>query len=257
MVERIATDAELLPEPRPTINYILGFPTDDQYQSKGKKKSILPTATVRARINTIPAPVSNRIDQPIDDPISFPPINPSKVIVPHHDALILTLCINDFDVHRVLVDPSSTVDLLQLLTFRQMNIFLDKLSSAGIILSGFHGATIVIMGDITLLVRAGPVAQQVLFLAVEDVGPYNAIVGQAWLHAMKAGMSIYHQMISYFTRTRQADLLSSQLAVRQCKTRENFNLWKKGKIVILVKARNFSRSRMTKRISPLESSHEI
>ena len=40
-------------------------------------------------------------------------------------------------------------------------------------------------------------------------------------------------------------------------TRENSNFWKKGKIVISVKIRNFSRSRMMKRISLLESSHEI
>ena len=33
-VERIATKAELLPVPRPTINYTLGIPVDDQYQSK-------------------------------------------------------------------------------------------------------------------------------------------------------------------------------------------------------------------------------
>ena len=44
---------------------------------------------------------------------------------------------------------------------------------------------------------------------------------------------------------------------RECKTRENSNFWKNGKIVILVKTRNFSRSRMTKLISPLESSREI
>ena len=43
----------------------------------------------------------------------------------------------------------------------------------------------------------------------------------------------------------------------ECKTRENSNFLKKGKIVISVKIRNFSRSRMTKRISPLESSREI
>ena len=42
-----------------------------------------------------------------------------------------------------------------------------------------------------------------------------------------------------------------------CKTREISNLWKRGKIVILVKTRNFYRSRMMKRISPLESSREI
>ena len=43
----------------------------------------------------------------------------------------------------------------------------------------------------------------------------------------------------------------------ECKTRENSNFLKKGKMVISVKIRNFSRSRMTKRTSPLKSSHEI
>ena len=57
-------------------------------------------------------------------------------------------------MHKVLVDPGSAADLLQLPVFRQMNISLDKLSSVGRILSGFNGATIVTMGDITLLVRS-------------------------------------------------------------------------------------------------------
>ena len=43
----------------------------------------------------------------------------------------------------------------------------------------------------------------------------------------------------------------------ECKTRENSNFLKKGKTVILVKIRNFSRSRMMKQISLLELSHEI
>ena len=41
------------------------------------------------------------------------------------------------------------------------------------------------------------------------------------------------------------------------KPRENPNFLKKGRMVILVKIWNFSRSRMTKRTSPLESSREI
>ena len=41
------------------------------------------------------------------------------------------------------------------------------------------------------------------------------------------------------------------------KTRENSNFLKNGKMVILVKIQNFYRSRMMKRTSPLESSHEI
>ena len=43
----------------------------------------------------------------------------------------------------------------------------------------------------------------------------------------------------------------------ECETQENSNFLKNGKIVISVKIQNFSRSRMTKRTSPLESSREI
>ena len=43
----------------------------------------------------------------------------------------------------------------------------------------------------------------------------------------------------------------------ECKTRENSNFLKKGKIVNSVKIRNFSRFQMTKRTSPLKSSREI
>ena len=120
---------------------------------------LLRAATTRAQVNTIHIPDSSRAIQPIDDPISIPPVNLSRVITPHHNALVLTLCINDFDVHRVLVDPGSAVDLLQLPALRQMNISVDSLSSAGRILSGFNRATIVTMGNITLPIKVRPVVQ--------------------------------------------------------------------------------------------------
>ena len=47
------------------------------------------------------------------------------------------------------------------------------------------------------------------------------------------------------------------LRMGECKTRENSNFLKKGKMVISVKIQNFSRSRMMKRTSLLESSRNI
>ena len=160
-------------------------------------------------MNTISTPDSGKAIQPVDGLISFPPINPSRVITPHHDALVLTFCINNFDVHRVLVDPGSEVDLLQLLAFKQMKVLLYKLNLVGRILSEFNAATTLTMGDITLPVKAGPIIQQVLFSVVEDLGLYNDIVGRAWLHTMKEVPSTYHQAIKYLTNARQIDLLSS------------------------------------------------
>ena len=71
---------------------------------------MLRVASVRARINTISALESGAAIQPVDDPISFPPINPTSVITPHYEALVLSLCINNFDVHRVLVDHGSAAN---------------------------------------------------------------------------------------------------------------------------------------------------
>ena len=51
--------------------------------------------------------------------------------------------------------------------------------------------------------------------------------------------------------------VTQRCLVSICKTQENANFLKNGKMVISVKIENFSRSWMTKQTSPLESSREI
>ena len=97
-----------------------------------------------------------------------------------------------------------------------MKLSFDMLNSVGLILSCFSGATTATLGDFTLPVKAEPITQRVLFLVIEDLGPYNAIAGKTWLHSMKVAPSTYHQMVSYLTNVGQVDLLSSQLAAQQC-----------------------------------------
>ena len=108
---KIIVDATVLSESRPAINYILGGPSDDQYQSKHQQKKLLRAATVKAQVNVIHIGGNREETKLIDGPISFPRVNPNRVIVPHYNALVLTLCISGFDVHRVLVDPSNAIDL--------------------------------------------------------------------------------------------------------------------------------------------------
>ena len=79
---------------------------------------MLRAVSARARINTVSTPVSSITIQSVDDPISFPPINSTRVTTPYYDALVLTLCIDNFDVHMVLVDLGSAADLLHLPAFQ-------------------------------------------------------------------------------------------------------------------------------------------
>ena len=95
-----------------------------------------------------------------------------------------------------------------------MKLSLGVVNSVGRILSSFYGATTVTLGDVSLPVKDGPITQQVLFSIVEDLGPCNAIMGQAWLHSMKFIPSTYHRMVNYLTNVRQVDILSNQLAER-------------------------------------------
>ena len=83
-------------------------------------------------------------------------------------------------------------------------------------LSGFNGASTTSLGDIILSIQAGPVILNVLFSVVEDLSPFNAILGRTWLHSMKVILSTYHQMVNFITHDGQVDLYGSQLAVRQC-----------------------------------------
>ena len=68
---------------------------DDLYQSKRQQKKFIRAALVKARVNVVHIESSQEA-KPIDDPISFALINPNRVIVPHYDALVLTLFINGF-----------------------------------------------------------------------------------------------------------------------------------------------------------------
>ena len=56
--------------------------------------------------------------RPIDGTITFPPIGVNRVLQSHEDALVLTLGIGRFDVRRVLVDAGSSIDLIQMSTFK-------------------------------------------------------------------------------------------------------------------------------------------
>ena len=129
--DRITTGTVVPLESRPTINYILGIQSDDQYQLKRQQRKVLRAATIKARVNAIHVEGRHEETKPIDGPISFPHVNPNIIIGPYHDALVLTLCINSFDVHRVLVDLGSVPDLLQLPSLKQMKLSLVMVNSVG------------------------------------------------------------------------------------------------------------------------------
>lgn len=96
-----------------------------------------------------------------------------------------------------------------------MGFSLSTLKNPKRILSGFNGASTTSIEDVVLLIQAGPVVLNVQFSIVEDLFPFNDIMGRTWLHDMKVIPSTYHQIVSYLTKDGQVNLFGSQLAARQ------------------------------------------
>ena len=97
----------------------------------------------------------------------------------YEDALVLTLGVGEFDVRRVLVDLGSLGDLLQMSTYKQMDYSPSALENPWHLLSKFNGATTPSLGDVVLPVQAGPITLNIQFSVVNDLSPYNAIMGHA------------------------------------------------------------------------------
>ncbi|XP_034709005.1 uncharacterized protein LOC117932077 [Vitis riparia] len=198
------------------INYIYGGPLDDEYNSKRKRQRLLQATTVREHVSSIRPGLVAGSTHPIDGTIVFPAIDPTRVLQPHRDALVLTLGVGDYDVKRILIDPGSSADLLQVAVIKRMGFEPSSLENPRRTLSGFNGSSTTSLGDVILPIYAGPVILNVLFSVVEDLSPFNAILGRTWLHGMKVIPSTYHQRVSFITRDGQVNLYRSQLAVRQC-----------------------------------------
>ena len=205
-----------LAAPKVVINYINGDTSDEEYDSRRKRQKLLRAASIRERINSTRPGLTRGGPRPIDGTIIFPPVDPTRTLQPHLDALILSLEIGDFDVRRILVDPCSSADLVQASVVSHMGHSLTGLENPGRILSGFNGSSTTSLGDIVLPVQAGPVTLNVQFSIVQELSPFNVILGRTWLHYMKAIPSTYHQMVSFLTNDGQIDLYGSQLAARQC-----------------------------------------
>nr|CAN70850.1 hypothetical protein VITISV_039360 [Vitis vinifera] len=195
--------------PKAVINYINGGPSDDKYDSRRKRQKLLRAASIRERINSIQPGLTGGGPRPIDGTIIFPPVDPTRTLQPHRDALILSLEIGDFDVRRILVDPGSSADLVQASVVSHMGHSLACLENPGRILSGFNGSSTTSLGDIVLPVQAGSITLNVQFSVVQELSPFNIILRRTWLHYMKVIPSTYHQMVSFLTNEGQIDLYGS------------------------------------------------
>ena len=139
---------------------------------------------------------------------------------PHDDALVVSIWIEDYNMHKVLVDNGSSTDILYYLAFQQMGIGRERLIPTNAPFVDFGGIRVLPLGAITLSVVVGDYPQQiakdVTVLVVDCSSAYNAILGRPTLNSWKAVTSTYHLMIKFPTDYGVGELRGNQMAAREC-----------------------------------------
>ena len=136
------------------------------------------------------------------------------------DALVVSVRVGDYNVHRMLVDNGSSANILYYPTFQQMGIDRARLIPTNAPLVGFRGTRVPPLGAITLSVTVSDYPQQitkdVTFLMVNCSSVYNGILGRPTLNSWKATTSTFHPMIKFPTEYGIRELQGDQVAAHEC-----------------------------------------
>ena len=128
---------------------IVGGTTVTRSSKKARKTYLRMVQNVQL---TGSVPKIARRESPI---IGFSKENARRLHHPHDDALVVSIRIEDYNMHRVLVDNGSSADILYYPTFQQMGIGRERLISTNASLVGFGGTRVLPLGAITLSVVVG------------------------------------------------------------------------------------------------------
>ena len=99
-------------------------------------------------------------------------------IQPHDDALVVTLRIRGFNMRRVLVDPSSAVEVMYPDLYKGLNLRPEDLTAYDSPLVSFDGKVFIPKGQINLPVQVGSEVVEVNFIVVDTYSSYTAIEGR-------------------------------------------------------------------------------
>jgi len=112
---------------------------------------------------------------------------------PHDDPLVIMLRIEEFNIHRVLIDNGSSVDIIYLPVFQQMKLDKRRIRPFTSPLVSFSGDRIVLRGIVTLTMIAGTYpahnTKEIDFLIIDYRSTYNVILGRPALNKLRATRS--------------------------------------------------------------------
>ena len=131
------------------IRMIVGGTATTGSSKKARKTYLMKVQNVQL-MGSIPK--ITRRESPI---IGFSEEDARRLHHPHDDALVVSVRVGDYNVHRMLVNNGSSADILYYPAFQQMGIDRARLIPTNALLVGFGGTRVLPLGAITLSITVG------------------------------------------------------------------------------------------------------
>ncbi|XP_031107639.1 uncharacterized protein LOC116012276 [Ipomoea triloba] len=195
-----------------TIHFIYGGPAGGDTQAERKKWS---RQLYVGEVVSLPKGKKQR-----REPITFSDDDLPEGPLPHRDALVIKMEINDSIVHRILVDTGSSVNVMYYDAFTKLGLPRNQLKEVRTPLSGFTGDSIETEGSVVLPVEIGvsPNTSKINmeFIVVKLTCAHNIILGRPALEDLKAIISMEHLCMKFPTPYGIGVARGDQRAARSC-----------------------------------------
>ncbi|XP_070020504.1 uncharacterized protein [Nicotiana sylvestris] len=172
------------------------------------------TYTAAKKVSKITVTHWKRVHQVLkENSITFNDVDANVVLIQHNDALVISLFVHDTNVKQVLIDPSSSINIILLRVVNEIQAD-DKLVPKARTLSGFDNSSIVTKGEIILTTFSEGVVKDTKFQVIDIDMVYNIILGRPWIHEMDVVPSTLHQVIKFPSQWGIKQICGDQQASR-------------------------------------------
>ncbi|XP_075658786.1 uncharacterized protein LOC142628612 [Castanea sativa] len=216
MEGRLRQNPEIEDTKPPTgeIKTILGGITTGKTLKSLKKAQGREINSVHSRLPPMKMP---RNDEP---DIVFLEKDDRGIRQPHDDPLVIMLRVEEFNIHRVLIDNGSSADIIYLPAFQKMKLDKKRIRPFTSPLVSFTRDRIVPRGIITLTMIAGTypaqVTKEIDFLIVDCPSTYNIILGRPALNKLRVATSTYYLKVKFPTAHRVGEIRGDQVMAKEC-----------------------------------------
>ncbi|XP_061352171.1 uncharacterized protein LOC133297121 [Gastrolobium bilobum] len=153
--------------------------------------------------------------------ISFDDDDYGDILPDHDDPLVISACMANLQVKRIMIDNGSSADIIFWDAFRAMHIPEEHLLHGCSDLIGFAGKCVQPKGTIEMWVTFGimPLARtiKVRFYVVEYASAYNIILGRPTIVVLKAIITMPHLLMKFRDKSSPVVAIrGDQKTVRSC-----------------------------------------